>query len=179
MSKGELWSQFERLDLQVYQKPLSTFAYIPFSSDHAPHIRRAWIRGELLRYAKRSNSPLAFAEVRLQFARRLLSRGYPPDFLQTLFDAVTYDDRWQQLLVKAKAKPSNMIDPQQSSVVCALTLPYTQRLDALEVPSALFSSSQRWLLENDTVPLEVRELKFLLAQRTVGKLSAAILQYQF
>eukprot|EP01052_Picozoa_sp_SAG31_P043897 SAG31_NODE_7467_length_1681_cov_8.587863_3_plen_210_part_00 len=118
MSKGELWSQFGWLDLQVYQKPLSTFAYIPFASDHAPHIRRAWIRGELLRYAKRSNSPLAFAEVRLQFARRLLSRGYPPEFLQPLFDAVSFNDRWQQLLVKAKAIPSNTVIPHQRSVVC-------------------------------------------------------------
>ena len=43
MCKGEGWASTGRLDLSVYQKPLSAYLYIPSSSDHAPHILRAWI----------------------------------------------------------------------------------------------------------------------------------------
>ena len=46
------------------QKPLSAYLYIPAFSDHAAHTMRAWIRGELLRYAKRSSAFTVFDRVR-------------------------------------------------------------------------------------------------------------------
>ena len=63
----------------------------------------------------------------------------------------------------------------------ALTLPRTQRLDAMELQQVLFLCSERWLARNESVPLSlvVRQARFVLARSTVGKLSAVLLDYRF
>ena len=65
-----------------------------------------------------------------------------------------------------------------SPAVVALTLPRTQRLDAMEMQWVLFLCSERWLARNESVPLVVRQARFVLARSTVGKLSASLLDYR-
>ena len=154
-------------------KPLSAYLYIPSSSDHAPHILRAWIRGELIRYVKRSSAYLAFASLRLEFIRRLTVRGYQAAFLQPIFDRVDYANRERYLTPRVATPLSD------SPAVVALTLPRTQRLDAMELQRVLFLCSERWLARNESVPLVVRQARFVLARSTVGKLSALLLDYRF
>ena len=159
----------------MHQKPLSAFLYIPAFSDHAGHIFRAWIRGELIRYAKRSSAFAAFDAVRRTFILRLTARGYTAAFLQPIFDDVSFSDRWRYLT----PRPPDAAQPTDSPAVVALTLPYTQRLDAMELQRVLFSCSRRWLAENEAVPTAVSSARFILARTTVGKLSSLLLDYRF
>ena len=59
MAKGADWVATTRLDLTIYQKLLSVYLYISSFSDRMVHIMCAWIRGELIRYAKRSSTSVA------------------------------------------------------------------------------------------------------------------------
>ena len=183
MSKGPTWSKTGRLDLRVYQKPMSAYLYIPAHSDHAAHIRSAWIRGELIRYIKRSSLISYYIDVRRHFIDRLVARGYEPAFLQPIFDGVFYSDRWRYLTRRhsQSAGATQICSSAQSDMpaVLALTLPYTQRLSAMKVPEAIFSCSQRWLQENNNVPIEVRSARFILARATTGKLAALLIDYRF
>lgn len=174
---GSYWHSSGYLDLRPYQKPLATYLYIPMWSDHAPHILTAWIKGELIRYVKRSNQEVYFLDIRQAFAERLIRRGYNPQTLQPVFDSVSFTDRWKRLDLKPKPQSAN--DPTIGPVVCALTLPNAQRLSALGAQQALLSCSQIWLHENRSVPIEVRQLRFIVARRTVGKLSSLILNYRY
>ena len=60
----------------------------------------------------------------------------------------------------------------------ALTLLRTQRLDAMELQRVLLLCNERWLARNESVPLVVRQARFVLARSTVGKLSA-LLSFHF
>ena len=135
---------------------------------------RAWIRGELLRYAKRSSAFLAFDSVQRAFIRRLLERGYKPAYLQPIFDEVSFDDRWHFLAKRV----ATTREPDRPAVV-ALTLPNTQKVDAMKLRRVLFTCAERWLTTNEAVPLEVRQASFTLARTTIGKLAALLIDYRF
>ena len=111
--------------------------------------------------------------VRLEFIRRLTVRGYQAAFLQPIFDRVDYANRERYLTPRVATPLSD------SPAVVALTLPRTQRLDAMELQRVLFLCSERWLARNESVPLVVRQARFVLARSTVGKLSALLLDYRF
>ena len=66
---------------------------IPFESFHPSSNKKAFIKGELIRYARNSSSFASFAETREKFWRRLRLRGYPFRFLLPLFRAIRYSDR--------------------------------------------------------------------------------------
>ena len=67
----------------------------------------------------------------------------------------------------------------EGPVTLALTLPYTQRTDAMKVERALFSTSKRLLVENDTVPEVLRTARFRLAQKMGTKLGQQLLTTRF
>ena len=112
-----------------------------------------------------------------------MARGYEPAFLQPIFDGVSHSDRWRYLTRRhsQSAGATQICSSAQSDMpaVLALTLPYTQRLSAMKVPEAIFSCSQRWLQENNNVPIEVRSARFILARATTGKLAALLIDYRF
>eukprot|EP01052_Picozoa_sp_SAG31_P019893 SAG31_NODE_1470_length_8219_cov_6.189039_5_plen_274_part_00 len=171
--KGPDWQKTGRLDLSVYQKPGNAYLYIPGFSDHPIHVLRAWIKGELVRYAKRSSSFETFDRTRRLFVSRLLTRGYSVVFLQPIFDAVLYDQRWS--LLQQRLLQTNQ--PCDTPAVLALSLPYTQRWLALKAQPVLLSYSTRLLLE--TVPKELRKARFVLAHKVVGHLRSHLLCYDF
>ena len=95
--------------------------------------------------------------------------------MQPIFDDVAYSDRWWYLTPRADTGHPLPDAP----AVVALTLPYTQRLDAMQLQQVLFSCSQRWLMNNPAVPSDVRDARFVLARSTIGKLSSRLLDYRF
>ena len=52
------------LNFSTFQKPLNKYLYIPFESFHPSSNKRAFIKGELMGYAKNSSSFTSFAETR-------------------------------------------------------------------------------------------------------------------
>ena len=90
------------LQFSTFQKPLNKYLYIPFESFHPSSNKKAFIKGELMRYARNSSSFKSFSETRDRFWKRLRLRGYPFAFLLPLFREIRYSDRKKWLLQKAK-----------------------------------------------------------------------------
>jgi hypothetical protein len=83
----------------VYQKPLNAYQYIPWQSDHPVNVKKAFIKGELLRYTRTSSSYAAYKAIELLFYERLRARGYPVCLLNAAFKQVNYlRDRASSLL---------------------------------------------------------------------------------
>ena len=102
-SKGKQWQESGLLDLQLYQKPDSSFQYIPMFSDHPQHVLKAFIHGECIRIVKRNSSELIFLQHRELFRHRLLARGYQHKFIGSLFSKVSYADRHKYLFERHEA----------------------------------------------------------------------------
>ena len=80
------------LNFSTFQKPLNKYLYIPFESFHPSSNKKAFIKRELMRYARKSSSFASFAETREKFWKRLRLRGCPFRFLLPLFRAIQYSD---------------------------------------------------------------------------------------
>ena len=93
------------LQFSTFQKPLNKYLYIPFESFHPSSNKKAFIKGELIRYARNSSSFRAFSETREKFWKRLRVRGYPLRFLLPLFREIRYSDRRRWLIQKPKHRP--------------------------------------------------------------------------
>ena len=99
------------LQFSTYQKPLNKYLYIPFESFHPSSNKKAFIKGELMRYARNSSSFKSFCETRDKFWKRLRLRGYPFKFLLPLFHGVRYHDRetWISRPPKHRSRPSRTL----------------------------------------------------------------------
>jgi hypothetical protein len=91
--KGERWAKEGRLDVRVFQKPVNRYLYLPPSSCHPPHVFRAWIRAELIRYIRNTSSRSEYVKIKMQFFVRLLHRGYTLGLLVPVMKSVRYDQR--------------------------------------------------------------------------------------
>lgn len=83
------WSLATRL----FTKPMNRFLYIPWSSAHPSHVKKAFVKAELIRFAMVSSEVGFFAEARMFFYGNLRRRGYPAETLDKWFRQVSYDSR--------------------------------------------------------------------------------------
>lgn len=81
------------LQYSTFQKPLNKYLYIPYESFHPASNKKAFIKGELMRYARNSSTFHSFQETRLLFWRCLRLRGYPARFLLPVFREINYSNR--------------------------------------------------------------------------------------
>ena len=86
-------SSYPTLQYSTFQKPLNKYLYIPFESFHPTSNKKAFIKGELMRYARNSSRFYSFNETRLLFWKRLRLRGYPAKFLLPIFREISYRNR--------------------------------------------------------------------------------------
>eukprot|EP01050_Picozoa_sp_SAG11_P031505 SAG11_NODE_9817_length_878_cov_2.744544_1_plen_148_part_00 len=144
----------------------------------------AFIRGELIRYVKRSSDAVYYDATRAAFRRRLKARGYPNAFLDRTFGLIDYADRWRYLRltnsIRTRAAEDLVAradtDPDTSPALLALTLPHTQRVTAMRAHQALFPPSERSLRENIQVPMSIRSTNFRLAMKMGRKLGSTLLE---
>ncbi|KAJ6530620.1 hypothetical protein B0H19DRAFT_904980, partial [Mycena capillaripes] len=74
----------------VYQKALNAYLYIPWNSCHSLDSKRAWVKGELIRYVRICSRESDYAKIQTNFMIRLRQRGYPGRWLQNVFAEVNY-----------------------------------------------------------------------------------------
>jgi len=79
---------------------MNKFLYIPWSSAHPSHVKKAFVKAELIRFAMVSSEVEYFAESRRQFYGNLRRRGYPAETLNDWFKQVSYGKRAIYLLPK-------------------------------------------------------------------------------
>jgi hypothetical protein len=78
---------------RLFRKPMNKFLYIPWSSAHPLHVKKAFVKAELTRFVMVSSEVGYFAESRRQFYGNLRRRGYPPQILENWFTQVDYSQR--------------------------------------------------------------------------------------
>jgi hypothetical protein len=104
ISKGPRFKSRGLLDVRVYQKEVSNFLYIPFTSFHTLQIKNSFIRTELDRYATHNSSPMDYMRAKYRFRRRLRHRGYPRKLIQKVFDSHYHSKR--ATLLRQRMLPS-------------------------------------------------------------------------
>ena len=97
------------LHFSTFQKPQNKYLYIPYESFHPSSNKKAFIKGELMRYARNSSSFKSFSETGKKFWKRLRVRGYPFRFLLPLFREIRYSDRKRWLNPKSIRKVNRTI----------------------------------------------------------------------
>ena len=93
-------SACKTLQYSTFQKPLNKYLYMPFESFHPTSNKKAYIKGELMCYARNSSNFHSFNETRLLFWKRLRLRGYPAKFLLPIFREINYSNRKKWFSVK-------------------------------------------------------------------------------
>jgi hypothetical protein len=83
-----------RFDVKLFQKENCIYDYIPYNSDHQPHILKNFILGELKRYVRCCSKERDFLNAQLAFVKRLRNRGYPRKFISKLLKKVNYNQRF-------------------------------------------------------------------------------------
>ncbi|KAJ7711549.1 hypothetical protein B0H16DRAFT_1249645, partial [Mycena metata] len=92
---------------KVYQKALNAYLYIPWRSCHSLDSKRAWVKGELIRYVRLCSSEVDFLQIRTDFVKRLRDRGYPGRWLRAVFEEIRYKVERPHALKSAESKNSD------------------------------------------------------------------------
>ena len=128
ISKGTRFFAEGKFDLCNFQKAINSYFYIPWFSAHPLHLKKGFIKGELMRYVRNCSSFAPYLVMRNQFYHRLRTRGYPRAFLVSSFKEVNYDMRRKLLAPsppRADAVPPLFIRMPFS--------PFTTALDARKI----------------------------------------------
>lgn len=120
ISKGTRFLREGRLDLQVHQKCMNLYLYIPFNSYHTDAAKRSFIQTELTRYIRNSSSMESYLKLRQLFWTRLRDRGYPGHFLEPIFNGIHYADRAFFLLPSSELMDSPLRMTRSPTSLCLL-----------------------------------------------------------
>lgn len=128
------------LRTRLFKKALNKHLYIPWSSAHPTHVKKGFVKAELIRFTMVSSEVEYFAEARAQFYGNLRRRGYPPQTLEDWFNQVSYGKR-SVYLEAEKAQPDET----------PLMLPgqYNPVWDYINVEEVLRTARKGWLLERE------------------------------
>ena len=83
------------LQYSTFQKPLNKYLYIPYESFHPASNKKAFIKGELMRYARNSSTFRSFDDTRQLFWKSLSLWCYPARFLLPVFREINYSNRYK------------------------------------------------------------------------------------
>lgn len=125
------------LETRVYQKPLNSYQYIPWSSYHPDSVKRSFVKGELLRYVRLSSRFRDYQEVAALLWKRLRARGYPIRWLRNAFAEVKY---------KA-SRPSALIDrikPEDRRAPLVFHVMYNPVYDQVNLGKALTHTAKHF-----------------------------------
>ena len=164
--KGDRWQSTGILDYSCYQKAVNRYLYLPFSTETPRHILSGFIRGELIRYLKRSSDELSFVRMQVIFFHRLRARGYPVAFLRPLFAlSPTFSDQ-----PKYRSRAATTTDNARRAHVMIIN--FSAALHRTQLSRALHE--YKFLL-----PDFLRANEFIVAYRIPKKISGDLVPYRF
>ena len=165
--KGEIWRATGILDTTCFQKAVNKYLYLPFSTDTPRHILSGFIMGELIRYAKRSSSQIAFVRMQTLFWERLRLRGYTRDFLLKAFAMAPTYSTVRARLMAPPPQPATAADR-----CFVLVLNYSRSLEKLNLSRVLHE--YKYLL-----PQHLRERRTILAWRVPRKIAGLVGTFRY
>ena len=106
------WScRTHKLTTQVFQKPMNRYPYLPWKSFHTKGMKKGFIKGEAIRYARLCSRKRGFKYLISLFILRLLKRGYPKSFISKALSSVEWEKRHEYLKYKSKDKKLPFLFP--------------------------------------------------------------------
>jgi hypothetical protein len=129
-----------KLVSRLFVKSMNKFLYIPWSSAHPLHVKKAFVKAELTRFAMVSSEDKYFAEACRQFYGNLRRRGYPPQTLDNWFTQVCYSQR--QVFLNATKQ-------QNDEAPLMLTGQYNPVWECINVGEVIHKAYRAWSLETE------------------------------
>jgi hypothetical protein len=154
-----------RLGTRLFKKAMNKHLYIPWSSAHPLHVKKAFDKAELIRFTMVSSEVEYFAEARAQFYGNLRRRGYPSQVLEDWCKQVLYGQR-PIYLSTTKAVPDE----------APLMLPgqYNPVWDYINVDEIIRTARRGWSLEKELPePLNQPLIRSLRRYTSLGDLLSA------
>lgn len=124
---------------RLFKKAMNRHLYIPWSSAHPLHVKKAFVKAELIRFAMISSEAGYFADARTQFYGNLRRRGYPRETLENWFSQVLYEQR-PVLLASEK---------QEREVPLMLSGQYNPVWEYINPSEVIRMARREWILEKD------------------------------
>jgi hypothetical protein len=147
------------LQTKTHQKTLNTYTYITNASYHPTALKKGFIKGELIRYARCSSNRFDFYNLCNTFRIRLTKRGYSNKFISSIFRQISYTNRY------------NYLTPQRRNItnITPFTIRYHKRLKTLKVSQLLrnINIEQHWGQTHNPIPQIIYCLK---SNRNLSKL---------
>jgi hypothetical protein len=127
------------LSTRLFKKQMNRHLYIPWSSAHPSHVKKAFVKAELIRFAIVSSEVEYFADARKQFYGNLRRRGYPRETLDDWFTQVNYDSRSLLLLETKEVQEAPLM----------LSGQYNPVWEYINVNEVIRAARREWTLEKD------------------------------
>jgi hypothetical protein len=126
--KGRNFFAYGKMDTKCYSKPFNNFLYLPFSSAHVAHQKKAFVKGLIVNAVVCSNHFDYFLDSVIVIYAHLRARGYPSSLLCPVITSVNYSDRERYL------KPS---PHSEKTGWFFLNLPFNSTFASINVSSTL------------------------------------------
>jgi len=123
---------------RLFRKHMNRHLYIPWSSAHPLHVKKGFVKAELIRFAMLCSQSRYFADARQEFYGNLRRRGYPAKTLIEWFSQVSYDERPVLLLPKRK---------EEDFAPLMLSGHYNPVWEFVDVKEVIRSARRSWIRE--------------------------------
>lgn len=133
---------------RLFRKPMNRHLYIPWSSAHPLHVKKGFVKAELIRLAMICSRSEYFADARQEFYGNLRRRGYPAETLREWFTLVQYGSRPLYLLRKEKDTTAPLMLPGH----------YNPVWDYIDVKQVISAARRSWVSEEELPPSLERPL---------------------
>lgn len=130
------------LSYKPFAKKFNKFLYLPFTSAHPPHMKKAFVKGLVSSLVINSSKFSLFKHQLGLCYDRLRARGYPLSLLRPIFTSVSYHNRINLL------KPPVITDSRQVQV---LNIPYNNIFSRIPVGKIIAKNYERSLATYFTV----------------------------
>jgi len=154
---------YTRLQTRVYRKPMNKHLYIPWSSAHPLHVKKAFVKAELTRFRMISSNEQYFVDTSLFFRRNLRRRGYPANILDSWFQKVRYSDRPLSFLPKREDRDVPLLLPSR----------YNQVWEYINVGTVLQAMRDEWFKGEVPPALRSQLIRSLSRSSNVFDLTSA------
>ena len=163
VSKTGDWQNTCYLNFCCFQEAVNRYLYLPFSTATPRHVLSGFIKGELIRYIKRSSQQIDFFKMKTIFWLRLRARGYSVAFLRLAFAAAPcYAERDRLLSIR--------VDKEETKAHIMI-LDFCAQLQSANLIKHLYEF--RYLLPQHL------QTNFVIAWRVPPKLAALLVPFNF
>ena len=105
--KNDEFTTTRTLSTRLYQKPMNKYLFLPYQSQHPLHVFKSWIICYIKRIRILCSENIDYYYNKDKFKERLLSRAYPRQFLDKIFNANYNREQLIQRYTQRKHDNSN------------------------------------------------------------------------